>query len=105
MWSLSTCGAWPPNETKKNTHPENIAARFADREELVDGFALLDVEGLGAVEAVRVAEVALPLALEGEDVDDAVQHGAHLIAHTAKHRKQTKGDQCNVYCLYRVEDY
>jgi len=24
-----TCGAWPPNEIKKNTHPENITALFS----------------------------------------------------------------------------
>ena len=24
MWALSTCGAWPPNEIKKNTHPKNV---------------------------------------------------------------------------------
>ena len=30
MWALDTCGAWPPNETKKNTrHPNNITARCA----------------------------------------------------------------------------
>ena len=26
MWALSTCGAWPPNEIKKNTHPNNITS-------------------------------------------------------------------------------
>ena len=29
MWALSTCGAWPPNEIKRDTHPKNITALFA----------------------------------------------------------------------------
>ena len=28
MWALSTCGAGPPNEIKKNTRPKNITAVF-----------------------------------------------------------------------------
>ena len=41
MWALSTCGAWPPNEIKKNTHPENVTALFREQVNLTDTFHFL----------------------------------------------------------------
>ena len=32
MWSLSTCGARPPNEIKKNTHPKEFTFVFLRRQ-------------------------------------------------------------------------
>ena len=39
MWALSTCGARPPNEIKKNIHPRNITALCSS---LHGGHDLLD---------------------------------------------------------------
>ena len=48
MWALNTCGAWPPDEIKKNTHPKTFTALHRDQAKakadaeptpIFDGFA------------------------------------------------------------------
>ena len=80
MWALSACGAWPPNDIKKNPHPRNVTASFAGHEDPSVAEHLVARAALGepvlADEAERERVDGGDIHSRGGRLDD--QDGQHL---------------------------